>query len=117
MLLRLVLSTVALLIVAYVVPGIHVTGIVSAVIAAVVIGVVNATVGLVLKVVTFPLTVLTLGLFWFVINALMLMLASAIVPGFQVSGFVPALIGSILLSIVNTVLGALFVEKQESHRS
>jgi putative membrane protein len=68
-------------IVAHVVPGISVSGPVAALIAALVIGFINATLGLLLKIITFPLTILTLGLFWFVINALMLELAAAFVGG------------------------------------
>jgi len=90
--------------VAHIVPGISVSGPVAALIAALVIGLVNATLGLLLKIVTFPLTILTLGLFWFVINALMLELAAALVPGFQVRGFVAALIGAVMLSLVSSVL-------------
>jgi putative membrane protein len=91
-------------IVAHVVPGISVSGPAAALIAALVIGLINATLGLLLKIITFPLTILTLGLFWFVINALMLELAAALVPGFQVRGFVAALIGAVLLSVVSSVL-------------
>ena len=77
LLLHWVLSAVAVWIVAHIVPGISVSGPKAALIAAAVIGLVNATLGLLLKIVTFPLTILTLGLFWFVINALMLELAAA----------------------------------------
>lgn len=113
MLVRLLLSTLAILIVAYVVPGFHVSGIVSALIAAIAIGVLNATIGLLLKIVTLPLTVVTLGLFWLVINALMLLFAANLVPGFSIAGFWPAFWGSILLSIVNTVLTSLVEEKRD----
>ncbi len=98
------LSAVSLLIVAYVVKGIDISGFGSALIAAVVIGLVNGTIGFFLKVVTFPLTVLTLGLFWWVINALMLKLAAALVPGFNINGFFPALVGALVLSLVNLLL-------------
>jgi putative membrane protein len=67
----------------------------------------------VLKIITFPLTLLTLGLFWFVINALMLELASALVPGFQVRGFFAAFVGAIVLSLVNLVLKAIVMPSQE----
>ena len=70
------------------------------------IGLVNGTIGFFLKVVTFPLTLLTLGLFWWLINALMLKLAAAVVPGFKISGFLPALIGALVLSVVNLLLRA-----------
>jgi putative membrane protein len=107
LLVRLLLSAVSLLVVAYVVPGFHVDGFVSALIAAIVIGLVNMTVGLVVKVLTCPLTCLTFGLFSFVVNALMLMLASQFVDGFSIDGFFAALIGGILLAIVNAVLNTL----------
>ena len=104
LLLNWVLSALAVWIVSRVVPGIYVSGPIAALIAALVIGFVNATLGLVLKVLTFPLTLITLGLFWFVINALMLKFASALVPGFVVRGFGAAFIGAIVLSLVNMLL-------------
>ncbi len=113
MLAQWVLSAVALMVVAYVVPGIHVTGIVAALIAAVVIGLVNATLGVVLKVVTFPLTVVTLGIFWLVVNAVLLLVAAALSPGFSVNGFWAAFFGAIVLSLVNAVFGSMFGKKVE----
>ena len=108
MLLHWVLSALAVWIMSRVVPGIHVSGPVAALIAALVIGFINATIGLVLKILTFPLTLLTLGLFWLVINALMLELASALLaPGFQVRGFFAAFVGAIVLSLVNLLLKAI----------
>jgi putative membrane protein len=96
-----ILSAISLLIVGRVVPGIQIQGFGTALIAAIVIGLVNATLGLALKILTLPLTILTLGLFLIVINAFMLKLAAALVPGFAVRGFLPALFGAILLSLVN----------------
>ncbi len=113
-LLHWVLSAVAVWIVAHVVPGISVSGPVAALIAALVIGLINATLGLLLKILTFPLTLLTLGLFWFVINALMLELAAAFVRGFEVRGFVPALIGAVVLSLVSSVLQWLVMPSRKS---
>jgi putative membrane protein len=107
MLLNWVLSALAVWIVSRVVPGIYVSGAVAALIAALVIGFINATLGVVLKVITFPLTIVTLGLFWLVINGLMLELASAFVPGFQIRGFLAAFIGAIVLSLVNLLLKAI----------
>ena len=104
LLLNWLLSAVAVWIVAQVVPGIYVRGLASALIAALVIGFVNATIGVVLKILTFPLTLITLGLFWFIINALMLKFASALVPGFVVRNFTAAFLGAILLSLVNMLL-------------
>ena len=99
-----ILSALALLIVAHIVPGFYVSGLGGALIAALVIGLINATLGLLLKVITFPLAVLTLGLFWLVINALMLMVASALMKSFQVRGFWAAFLGAIVLALVNMLL-------------
>lgn len=113
LLLNWVLSAVAVWVVAQIVPGVYVGGWKSALIAALVIGFINATLGLVLKVITFPLTLVTLGLFWLVINALMLELASALLmPGFQVRSFWAAFLGAIVLSLVNMVLKAIVTPKQ-----
>lgn len=104
MLIQWVLTALAIWIVSRLIPGFEVSGAMSALIAAVVIGFVNATLGLFLKIVTFPLTLVTFGLFWLVINALMIELASAIVPGFHVRGFGAAFWGAIVLSLVNMAL-------------
>jgi putative membrane protein len=113
LLLNWILSGLAVWIVAHVVTGISVSGPLAALIAALVIGFVNATIGAVLKILTFPLTLVTLGLFWFVINALMLKFASALVPGFQVHGFFAAFVGAILLSLVNMMLRWLVDPRHE----
>lgn len=102
-----ILSGVALLVVANILPGIQVESFGSALIAALVIGLVSATVGLILKILLLPFIFLTLGLVYFLINGLMLMLASALVPGFRVYGFVPAVLGSILLTLVDYLLNRL----------
>jgi putative membrane protein len=101
------LSAVSLMIVAHVIRGFEVSGFVAALIAALVIGLVNATLGAFLKLITFPLTLLTLGLFWFVINALMLKLVAVFVPGFTIEGFIPAFFGAVVLSLVNLFLRLL----------
>jgi putative membrane protein len=103
LLVRWVISAVLLLVVSRVVPGFEVDGLRSAMIAALVIGLVNATLGLFLKIVTFPFTLLTLGLFMLIINALMLMFASSFVRGFIVHGFMPAFWGALLLSLLGMV--------------
>jgi len=113
MLLNWVLSAVAVWVVAQLVPGVHVSGPVAALIAALAIGFINATLGMLLKIITFPLTLLTLGLFWLVINALMLKLASVLVPGFQVRGFLAAFIGAIVLSLVNLVLKGIVMPRKD----
>lgn len=98
------LSTLAVWIVSQTVPGFIVSGVFAALLAALLIGVINGTLGAVLKLVTLPLTILTLGIFWFVINALMIWLASALIPGFQIQDFSSAFWGGIVLTIVNTLL-------------
>jgi putative membrane protein len=112
LLLNWVLSALAVWIVSQVVPGIHVNSAMTALIAALVIGLVNATIGFLIKILTFPLTLITLGLFWFVINALMLELASVLVRGFEVRGFLAAFIGAIVLSIVSSILHWLVMPKK-----
>ena len=115
LLLHWILSAVAVWIVAHVVPGISVSGPTAALIAALVIGLINATLGLLLKIITFPLTLLTLGLFWFVINALMLELAASFVRGFQVRNFVAAFLGAILLSVVSSLLQWLVMPSRRAN--
>lgn len=107
------LSAISVWIVSEIVPGFMVSSLGAALIAAVVIGLVNATLGLVFKIVTFPLTVMTLGLFWLIINGVMLLVAAQLVPGFAISGFLAAFFGAIVLSLVNMVLRALFLQKEE----
>jgi len=99
-----ILSALALMIVSYVVTGFEIRNFGAALIAAIVIGLVNATLGFFLKIVTFPLTLVTFGIFWFVINAIMLEIAAVFVPGFIIHGFTPAFLGAILLSLVNLFL-------------
>jgi putative membrane protein len=104
LLLHWILSAIALLLVSHIVPGFHVRGLAPALIAAVVIGLLNATLGLVLKIITFPFAILTLGLFLLVINGIMLLLASAVVPGFYVAGFLPAFLGAIVLALLGMII-------------
>src|SRR5882724_10640544 len=101
------LSALSLVIVAHVIPGFQISGFVAALIASIVIGFVNGTLGLILKIITLPLTIITLGIFWLVINALMLKVAAALVPGFRIDGFLPAFLGAIVLTLVNMVLKSL----------
>jgi putative membrane protein len=98
------LSALSLMIVAHVVSGFHVINFGSALLAALVIGLINATLGVLLKLLTLPLTIITFGIFLFVINAFILRMASGLVSGFTVDGFTAAFIGAIILAIVNTVL-------------
>jgi putative membrane protein len=106
-LLHWLLSAVALLAVANIVPGIEVDSFGSALAAAVVIGLVSATLGFFLKLLLLPFIVITLGVIYFVINGMMLMLASSLVPGFRVRGLLAATGGAIVLTIVDYLLSKL----------
>jgi putative membrane protein len=101
------LNAIALLIVSRILPGFHVAGLWPALIASLVIGLLNATLGLFLKIVTFPLSILTLGLFLLVINGIMILIASSIVRGFQVRGLAPAFWGAVVLALLGMVIRAL----------
>lgn len=107
LLLHWILSAIALLIVSHLVPGFHVRGLIPALIAAVVIGLLNATVGLFLKIITFPLSILTLGIFLLIINGIMILVASAVVPGFHVYGFGPAFWGAVVLALLGMLIRAV----------
>jgi putative membrane protein len=99
-LVRWLISAILLLVVSRVVPGFEVDGLRSALVASLLIGLVNATLGFFLKIVTFPLSVITFGVFLLVINALMLMFVSGLVRGFVVRGFAPAFWGALLLALL-----------------
>jgi putative membrane protein len=109
--LRIVVYTLALLLAAHVVPGIRLDSLASAVVAGLLLGLVNAIVRPILVVVTFPITLLTLGLFLLVLNAFCLWLVSAVVSGFQVTGFWPAFWGALLVSVVSWILTALISDR------
>ena len=98
------LQALALLIVTWIVPGFEVASLGSALVAVLVIGFLNVTLGALLKLITLPLGVLTLGLFFLVINALMLKMAGAVVPGFRVNSFAAALVGAFVLAILHVLL-------------
>ncbi len=112
LLIRWLVSAISLIIVAYFVPGFVVRGFIAALLAAVVIGFINATLGLVVKIATFPLSLLTFGLFLIVVNAVMLKVAAAITPGFQVQTWSAAFLGAILLSLVSWFLHWLIGDKR-----
>ena len=107
LLLHWLISALSLLIVAHLVPGFEVQGFGVALLASLVIGLVNSTLGFLLKILTFPLTILTFGLFLLIVNAFMLEFASILVPGFIVRGFFPAFFGAIVLALVQMVLRGL----------
>ncbi|MFA6486321.1 MAG: phage holin family protein [Candidatus Magasanikbacteria bacterium] len=107
LLLRWLISAGTLMLVAYYVPGIAVVSFYSALIAALVLGLINAVIRPLALLLTLPVNILTLGLFTFVINALMFWFASSIVKGFYVSGFWPAFWGALIVSVVGWVVGAM----------
>jgi putative membrane protein len=104
-------SASAIIISAYVIPGIKVAGFWTALWLALLLGLLNAIVRPVLVFLTLPINILTLGLFTFVINAVMLMMVSGVIGGFAVAGFGPALLGSLLISLVSWGLTSLVSER------
>ena len=100
-------NALVLLLLPYVVPGVHIAGIVPAVMAALVIGLANATVRPLLVVLSLPLEIATLGLFTLVINGVVLYLAAAVVRGFSLAGFGTAVIAALVLSVASAVLSAV----------
>ena len=109
---RWVVNAAALLLVAYLYPGVAVASFFAAMIAALVLGLVNALVRPILVILTLPVTILTLGLFLFVINALLFWLVAEIVEGFWVTGFVAALVGSLLYSLITLVTSWLLFPRR-----
>ena len=104
-LVKILLGGISVLIAEYFLPGIHIDTFITGFILAAVIILINITLKPLLIVLTFPITVVTLGLFLLVINALMIMLADRIIPGFQVDGFWWAILFAIVLSIINSLFG------------
>lgn len=107
LLLHWIVNAVALLIVSRIVPGFQVATLGAALIAVIVIGLLNATLGFFLKLITLPLGILTLGLFFLVINAFILKLASGVVPGFSVRTFGAAFIGALVLALLQMLFALL----------
>lgn len=99
-----ILSAMAVFAAAYILPGVHVQSFTAALVAALVIGIFNAILKPILVILTLPITILTLGFFTFVIQALLIMLAANIVPGFSIDGFLWALVLALVLTIINFFL-------------
>lgn len=100
-LINLLLSGIAVIITAYLLPGVHVQNFITALVVAVVLGIITAILKPILLLLTLPINILTLGLFTFVINGVVILLVTAIVPGFHVDGFLWAILFSLVLSLVN----------------
>ncbi len=105
LLIRLVISTVAILIAGYLLDGVVVSNLTSAIIAAIVLGFLNAFVRPVLQILALPITILTLGLFYFVINILMIYLAAALVDGFAITNLISAILFALIVAVISGVLG------------
>ena len=110
---RLVLNGLAIIIVAWLLPGIHISSALSALLAGVILGFVNAIVRPVLFFLTLPLTLLTLGLFIFILNAICFGLTALLVPGFSIDGFFSAMFGALLVSVVSWILNGLLICRRE----
>ena len=106
-----IVNALALLALPYVVPSVQIAGFGTALLVAVVLGLINALLKPLLVLLTLPVTLLTLGLFIFVINALLLKMASGVISGFEVHGFWPALFGSLIISLVSWLLSSFISDR------
>lgn len=100
---RILVTALGLLLAAYLIPAIQIDSLYIAIITAVILGILNLIARPILVVLTLPITILTLGLFIFIINAALFLFAASFIDGFTVDGFIPALLGSIIVSVVSTV--------------
>jgi putative membrane protein len=112
---RWLIITVAILVASAILPGIHVESLLTAIVAAAILGVINTFLRPVLLILTLPLTILTLGVFAFILNALMLLLVAYFVPGFEIEGFLWAFLGSLIISIVNWIVNR-FINRPDPGR-
>ncbi len=110
---RLIISTLAVLVTSYILPGVQIEGALTALMVAAVLSFLNAIIKPVLVILTIPITLFTLGFFLLVINAVMILLASRLVPAFHVNGFWTAFLFSLVLSIVNSVFNKLNTKREE----
>ncbi len=110
-LLAIIINTIAVLLTAYILPGIHVAGFWTAVFVAIVLGIVNAVLRPIIFILTLPINILTLGLFSFVIMGLLVYLVSAIVPGFKVDNFWWAILFALIVAVINWILWSILSPK------
>ena len=115
-LIRWLILTVAIIVASYLLEGIHISGFFSAFFAAAALGILNALFRPVLILLTLPINILTLGLFTFIINALMLKMASGVIPGFEVYGFWTAVFGSLIISVVSWLLNTFISDRGRVER-
>ena len=105
LIIRLLISTLAIVVAAHLVPGVFVKDITTAIVVAIVLGILNTFLKPVLQILALPITILTLGLFYFVINVLIIYLATYLVSGFAIDGFISALFFGLVVSVVSAILG------------
>lgn len=105
--LKILATAATLILVAYLVPGFAVASFYTALIVAVVLGLVNLIIKPIVVILTLPINILTLGLFTFVINALLLWFVASFIDGFSIDGFIPAFLGALIISIVSWIVGSL----------
>jgi putative membrane protein len=115
-LIRWIILTVSIITASYLLEGIHISGFFSAFLAAAALGILNALFRPILLILTLPINILTLGLFTFIINALMLKMASGIIPGFEVHGFWTAVIGSLIISVISWLLNSFISDRGRIER-
>ncbi|HET6459192.1 MAG TPA: phage holin family protein [Syntrophales bacterium] len=115
-LIRWIILTIAIIAASYLLEGIHISGFFSAFFAAAALGILNALFRPILLILTLPINVLTLGLFTFIINALMLKMASGVIPGFEVHGFWTAVIGSLIISVISWLLNSFISDRGRVER-
>jgi len=116
LLIRWIILTVAIIVASYLLEGIHISSFFSAFLAAAILGILNALFRPVLLILTLPINILTLGLFTFIINALMLKMVSGVIPGFEVYGFWTAVFGSLIISIVSWLLNSFISDRGRIER-
>jgi putative membrane protein len=116
LLLRWLILTVAIIIASYLLEGIHISGFFSAFLAAAILGILNALFRPVLILLTLPINILSLGLFTFIINAMMLKMVSGIIPGFEVHGFWTAILGSLVISVISWLLNSFISDRGRVER-
>jgi putative membrane protein len=116
LLLRWLILTVAIIIASYLLEGIHISGFFSAFFAAAILGILNALFRPVLILLTLPINILSLGLFTFIINAMMLKMVSGIIPGFEVHGFWTAILGSLVISVISWLLNSFISDRGRVER-
>lgn len=116
LLIRWLILTVAIIVASYLLEGVHISGFFSAFFAAAILGILNALFRPILIILTLPINILTLGLFTFIINALMLKMASGVIPGFEVHGFWTAVFGSLIISVVSWLLNSFISDRGRIER-